>query len=255
MGKLRLLQRGVLFPLLCLLLMVSTVRAEKGVEELAFDVLRNQQAIQELTEEWSRDEKKMVAEIEQLRAQLNRLQVQSGQVEQALLVEEERIAQQRHRLVEAQKLRDGLHGWLLDVAQRCATGGEQSLPFLAGEREQRQADLEAVLQDPYTPLYEKFRRVFEVLLVETEYGYSNEVYRDNIVLEGRDVQVDLLRIGRTALFFRTPDGTESGYYDPSTQSYELFPDASVDLSAAFALVRRETAAKMVFLPVGRILVP
>ncbi|WP_321390068.1 DUF3450 family protein [uncultured Desulfuromusa sp.] len=255
MENLRLLQRGWLVSLLILMLLVPAVRAEETLKQLAFDTLQNKQEIQKVIETWSRDERNMVAEIEQLGARLERLRSHSHQASQALEAEEQRIAQQRHRLVESQKLRDGMDEWLQDVAQRYAAETEQSLPFLALERGKRQADLEDVLADPYMPLYEKFRRVFEVLLVETELGYSSEVYQDSIVLEGKSLQVDLLRVGRTALFFRTPDGSGSGFYNPSTRQFELFSDSSVDLSPAFTLVRREAAAEMVSLPIGRIVLP
>ena len=255
MGKLKLLQRGGFISLLCLLCVVPTVRAEKALEKLASDTLQNNQKIQKAAEVWDHDEKKLLAEIGQLNAQLDRLQIQSEQARQALQVEDRRIVQQRHRLIESRKLRDGLQGWLQDIVRQYADEAEQSLPFLVAEREKRQADLEVVLADPYTPLYEKFRRVFEVFLVETEFGHSSEVYRDNIQLGEESLQVDLLRIGRTALFFRTPNGSKGGFYDPSVRQFKLFSESSIDLSRAFALVRREAAAEMVSLPVGRILLP
>ncbi len=234
---------------------VSVVWSEKGLEELAFETLENNQQMQQTTELWSHDERKLLAEIEQLNAQLNRLEVQSEQVGQALQVEGQRIVQQKHRLTESKKLRDGLQGWLQEIIQKYADESEQSLPFLVAEREKRQADLNAVLADPYTPLYEKFRRVFEVFLVETEFGHTSEVYRDNIQLGKESLQVDLLRVGRTALFFQVLDGTKAGFYDPSAKQFKLFAESSVDLSRAFALVRREAAAEMVSLPVGRIVLP
>ena len=255
MQKLKLFQRGCFVALLCLLCGAPVFGAEKPLEELASGTLRNQQQMQQMEETWSQDEKKLLSEMERLNNRLGRLQLQSEQLRQALQAEDRRVVQQRHRLTETRKLRDGLEVWLLEVARKYANEAEQSLPFLVTERGKRQADLEAVLADPYTPLYEKFRRVFEVFLVETEFGYSSEVYRDDIQLAEKKLQVDLLRIGRTALFFRTPDGSQSGFFDPSTRQFKLFPEQSTDLSRAFALVRREAAAEMVSLPVGRILLP
>ncbi len=255
MEKLRVLRQSCLFALLCVLCSGVVVWAEQGLEGLASETLENNQQIQKTSELWNREQKKMLAEFEQLNAQLDRLQVQSEQVGQALQAEDRRIAQQKHRLAESKKLRDGLQGWLQKIVQRYADETGQSLPFLVAEREKRQTDLDTVLADPYTPLYEKFRRVFEVFLVETEFGHTSEVYRDNIKLGEESLQVDLLRMGRTALFFQAPDGTKAGFYDPSTKQFKLFAESSVDLSRAFALVRREAAAEMVSLPVGRIALP
>lgn len=255
MRRSRWLQGGGFVTLFFLLFNVPVVQAEKNLAGIAADTLRNQQQVQKMSEVWSAEEKKLFAELELLSNQLDNLQVQSDQLSQVLLAEERRIAQQRHRLTETKGLRDGLQSWLQDVVQQYRTQTQLSLPFLAAEREKRLTDLETVVVDPFTPLYEKFRRVFEVFLVETEFGYSSEVYRDNIELAGVRLQVDLLRVGRTALFFRTPDGSRSGYYDPSVQQFRFFSESSPDLSGAFAMVRRESAAKMVSLPVGRILLP
>lgn len=254
MKKLKLFLQGCFVALLCLFCGVPVFGAEKALEELASGALRNQQQIQKMAETWSAEEKKLLVKIERLTARRDRLQVQSEQLGQALKVEDQRVAQQRHRLAETKKLRDGLQVWLQEIVRQHSDEAEQSLPFLVVEREKRQADLETVLVDPYTPLYEKFRRVFEVFLVETEFGYSSEVYRDDIQLGENKLQVDLLRIGRTALFFRTPDGSKSGFYDPLTQQFRSFSE-SIDLSRAIALVRREAAAEMVSLPVGRIVLP
>ncbi len=110
-----------------------------------------------------------------------------------------------------------------------------------------------MLNDPYTPVYEQFRRLFEALLVESEYGYSSEVYRSEIEIGGEKTQVDLLKVGRLALFYRTLDGRSAGVFNPASGVYHSLSDDAVDdITHAFTIVRRESAAKMVALPVGRI---
>jgi hypothetical protein len=255
MEKLKLFQRGGLIVLLCLLGGTPVFGAKKALDELSSDVLQNYQQTQQVREAWSKEEKQLLSEIEWLSNRQQQLQQQSEQFRQVLQVENRRVTQQHRRLTETKKLRNGLLVLLQGFIQQYVDESGQSLPFLAAEREKRQADLETVLVDPYTPLYEKFRRVFEVFLVETEFAYSSEVYRDNIQVSGTQLQVDLLRIGRTALFFRTPDGSKSGYFDPSNQQFQFFPGQSTDLSRAFAMVRREAAPEMVSLPVGRIIAP
>lgn len=255
MKKLKLFRRGSLVVLLCLLCGARVFGAEKALDELSANALQNYQQVQQMREAWSVKEKQLLSEIERLSSRQQQLQLQSEQLRQILQVENRRVAQQNRRLAEAKKMRNGLLVLLQRFAQQYVDESKQGLPFLAAEREKRQADLKTVLVDPYTPLYEKFRRVFEVFLVETEFGYSSEVYRDNIQLSGTRLQVDLLRVGRTALFFRTPDGSKSGFFNPLTRQFQIFPKQSTDLSRAFALVRRETAPEMVSLPIGRIVLP
>jgi len=170
-----------------------------------------------------------------------------------ILVEDRRVEQQQHRLVESQKLRDGLQLWLQDLHAELERANATTLPFLVEERRERLEALTSVVNDPYTSLDEQFRRVFEALLVEAEYGYSSEVYRDEIELDGEITEVDLLRVGRLSLLFRTLDHQRVGVYDPATQQYAWLPsDTVATVSQTFAVVRRESAAQMVILPIGRI---
>lgn len=226
------------------------------LDAMAVETLRDAQQVQKLAKEWDDHEKKIRAEILALEERSNRLSDQLERLDQAVVIEEQRITQQRRRLSESLRLREGLLDWLQDVDGRLEQVKGQGLPFLAAERQRRLADLREVLADPHVPLYEQFRRVFEVLLVETEYGHSSEVYRDSVFVDGEELQVDLLRVGRLALFFRTLDGKKTGVFDPATEQFRwLDEDALGGISRAFAVVRRETAPEMVTLPVGRIVRP
>ena len=230
--------------------------AAQSLDGLAGQALQREQQTQQMREEWSREQQDLLNNIENLQQKSERLKLQSERLEQALAIEEQRIAEQQRRLVETERLRDGLLVWLQGVCRQLEQSVQQGLPFLAEERQQRIADLNRVLADPRTPLYEQFRRVFEALLVEAEYGYSNEVYRGEIRLGEETVQVDLLRVGRLALLFRVLDRQSVGMYDPASGAFTLLPDDHLAaVSRAFTVVRRESVAEMTALPIGRIMVP
>jgi len=233
-----------------------SVWAARSLDGLAGQALQHEQQTQQMREEWSREQQDLLKRIANLRQKSERLKWQSERLDQALVIEEQRIVEQQRRLVETERLRDGLLVWLQGVRQQLAQSVQQGLPFLAGERQQRLVDLTDVLADIQTPLYEQFRRVFEALLVEAEYGYSNEVYRGEIRLDGETVQVDLLRVGLLALLFRVLDRQSVGMYDPATGDFSLLPDENLSsVSRAFTVVRRESVAEMTSLPIGRIVLP
>lgn len=227
--------------------------AQDGLDELSLARLQSDQKTQQINEEWDDVERKLRAEIARETATFQQLESRSQRFDQMLTVEERRIKQQQHRLVESQKLRDGLQRWLQELRVKIENQSGTTLPFLVAERQERLESLAAVVNDPYVSLDEQFRRVFEVLLVEAEYGYSSEVYRDKVAIEGEVVEVDLLRVGRLALLFRTLDHQGVGMYDPVAQQYHWLPSDHLSaISQTFAVVRRESAAQMVILPVGRI---
>jgi len=83
---------------------------------------------------------------------------------------------------------------------------EADLPFLMDERRQRVARLEGVMDDPARSPAERYRLVVEAYQIENEYGRTIEAYRGDIEVDGRQYEnVEFLRIGRTALIFRTDD--------------------------------------------------
>lgn len=231
----------------------SAGAADLSLDQIAGETLARQRQVQLLEEGWSKEEQQLLFQIEAVEQQRERLRQQNARLVHALEVEQRRIEDQQRRLAETARLRDNLLSWLEEQSQRLAADMSQGLPFLQAERERRLTDLQLVLADPYAPLFEQFRRVFEALLVEAEYGYSHDVYRDEIILEGQPVQVDLVRIGRLALFYRTLDRSGVGIYDPIARQFR--PLAQEDLASvarADALIQREIAPTLVSLPVGGI---
>ncbi len=239
-----------------LLLPSSGWSAARELDHMAIEALENRQRIQALEQDWSREERQLLSRIESLGSATADLQLRLRKLEQMLEAETQRIAMQQRRLVESEKLRTGLQVWLQGVVQRLEASRDAGLPFLRTERQRRLQDLEVLLNDPYTPSYEQFRRIFEALLVEAEYGHSNEVYRAEIELDGEPTQVDLLRVGRLALFYRTLDRQGAGVFDPAAGRFTALPEGTLEeVSRAFRVVRREAAAEMTALPVGRIELP
>lgn len=232
---------------------VCAVADTIGLDQIAEQTLQQQRQAQLLEEGWSKEQQQLLFKIEAAEQQRDRLRQQNARLIHALGVEQQRIEAQQRRLEETARLRENLLVWLEGQALRLEEDVHRGLPFLQTERERRLADLQLVLADPYAPLYEQFRRVFEALLVEAEYGYSHDVYRDEIILERQPVQVDLVRVGRLALFYRTLDRSSVGVYDPATRQFR--PLVSADIAAvarADALIQREIAPVLISLPVGRI---
>ena len=88
---------------------------------------------------------------------------------------------------------------------------ELDTPFLTLEREQRVANLAALIDRADVTAGEKFRRIMEAYLVEVDYGRTIEAYRSELAMNGDVRTVDFLRIGRVGLYYQTLDGEESGH--------------------------------------------
>ncbi len=246
----------IMLPALGICISVATGHtAERSMEHLAIGTLKDGQQTQEMVEAWDDEGNRLQQQIAEARAALETLTLESDQLDRALDSEKKEIAEFHRRKVETERLRSGLQRWLQTVLLQLQESRDTSLPFLPEERENRLQELNALLLEPGHPLHEKFRRTFEALQVETEYGFTSEVYRDEITLEGQKVVVDLLRVGRLALLFRSLDQKRAGFFNPATQEFQAMEEGVPEIGEAFRVVRGEVAAKMVMLPVGRIRVP
>ena len=128
-----------------------------------------------------------------------------------------------------------------------------SLPFLPAERELRLASLSSELVRPDVASGEKLRRLMEALQVEASYGASVEVYQDQISLAGVDLNADVLRLGRVALFWSTPDGSRVGTYDQATNQWtELSDGENRTIAMAMEMATRQRPMELIAMPLGRI---
>jgi len=99
------------------------------------------------------------------------------------------------------------------------------VPFLSQERSQRLASLNEMMERADIAASEKFRRVLEAYQVEVDYGRTIEAYSDMLSLNGTEMDVDFLRIGRVAFIYQTRDGSNMGLWNTDKKVWETL-DAS-----------------------------
>ena len=131
---------------------------------------------------------------------------------------------------------------LLPLMLRMVEGLEKfvalDLPFLATERKQRVESLKKLMGDPSANNADKFKRILEAWQIEAEYGRSLGTERAEI--EGRTV--DVLRVGRTALYSLSGDGKQAGMWDASSGQWTELPHRHVSEIRRGLRMARETAA-------------
>ena len=164
-----------------------------------------------------------------------------------------RVVELERRLAESGRLEAGLADSLRILALRLSELVERDLPFLHQERTARLDLLEREMIRPDLSSPEKLRRLLEALQIEAQYGGDLELYQDRIVVAGDSLYVDLLRVGRLAVYWRTPDGKRGGQFDIGQKSFVELPGnllRSIDLAMEIAVGQRST--DLIDLPLGRI---
>ncbi len=120
---------------------------------------------------------------------------------------------------------------------------EKDLPI---KREERIAGIERLrelMDNPNVDASEKFRSVFELYQIESEYGRAVQAYTDKVVIGGNELEVDMLHIGRIALVYQTRDGVESGMWDHAAQKWiPLDESYRKPIKQALAVAQKKAAA-------------
>lgn len=124
---------------------------------------------------------------------------------------------------------------ILPLMTRMITGLERfidlDVPFLLDERQARVARLRGLLERSDVTVASQFSNVLEAWLIEMEdYGTTGDVYTDEIMTaEGVLREVELLRIGRIALLYVTPDNTRAGAWDARSGQFVAVNDLAGEI--------------------------
>jgi hypothetical protein len=125
------------------------------------------------------------------------------------------------------------------------------VPFLAEERNSRVANLTTVLERADVTAAEKFRVVMEAWQIENDYGRTIEAYTDELVINGNTREVDVLRIGRVALMYQTPDGQISGSWDKEAGDWvEVDSSYRNAIRNGIRLARNQIGPDLLLLPIS-----
>jgi hypothetical protein len=125
------------------------------------------------------------------------------------------------------------------------------LPFDFAERKRRLAFLRSAMDKSELPLAERFRRLLDVVSIEVAYGYGQHISQDVIVIDKKPMQVNLLRLGRLAWFFMTPDEQQFGWFDRQSRQWNTIPlNEQGDLRLAMAITMNKQIAEIVNVPLG-----
>ncbi len=126
------------------------------------------------------------------------------------------------------------------------------VPFLAEERSKRLASLNAMLTRADVSVAEKFRRVLEAYQVEVDYGRTIEAYTGLQEVNGQQLDVDFLRVGRVSLVYRSRDGKAMGVWDQKSQSWLTLDDEyRSDINKALRIARKQLAPDLIVVPVAQ----
>jgi len=125
------------------------------------------------------------------------------------------------------------------------------VPFLPEERAKRVNDLGTMMERADIAVSEKFRRVLEAYQIEVDYGRTIEAYSGLLTIEGQEMNVDFMRIGRISLVYQTRDGSRLGQWDQSSAQWQsLSQDYRLGINKALRIARKQLAPDLIMVPLS-----
>ncbi|MGD9546612.1 MAG: DUF3450 domain-containing protein [Candidatus Krumholzibacteriia bacterium] len=256
MNSNRMAYRGWFYALAAFLAATGEAWAQTGQEarEAVDQAVEVRQQTQQGLDAWAEEKDDLLRRFRQAQASVEWLEERQGVEQQRVLGLEGRIAELERRLGEADRLEGSLQDTLQVLFHRLEDSVSRSLPFLPGERRFRLETLRDELSRPDIASAEKLRRLLEALQVEAAYGATAEVYQGEIEVAGETIFADILRLGRVALFWMTPDRKQAGTYDQGEGAWLALADGGARrrIGLAMEMASRLRPVELIELPLGRI---
>jgi hypothetical protein len=125
-------------------------------------------------------------------------------------------------------------------------------PFLMKERTARVERLREVMERSDVSAAEKFRIVIEGYQIENDYGRTIEAYKGSTEINGNQLEVDFLRIGRVALLYQTVGGEHTGAWDKTAGAFVELPPATYQKQVldGLKIARKQVAPDLLVVPVA-----
>ena len=170
--------------------------------------------------------------------QSQQLKVYAEQLEELAGGQEAERDSLQRQLAEVDRTERELLPLMLRMTQGLESIVAEDLPFLQQERRDRIAGIKRLMADPSATNPDRFKRILEAYQIEAEYGRTLGAERTQV--ENRSV--DVLRVGRTALYYLSIDGREAGWWNAAQKRWDKLDGGEITQVRRGLRMARETLA-------------
>jgi hypothetical protein len=123
-------------------------------------------------------------------------------------------------------------------------------PFLQKERLARIDLIKGMMDRPDVSLPDKYRRIMEAYQIEMEYGRTIDTTTETITIDNTPVTVEVLRIGRLAIFYQTLDAKKSGFWNKQEKQWNpLTDDYNRSIAQGIQIAKKQAPPDLIKLPI------
>lgn len=213
--------------------------------------IQQAQAAQDQIDEIVTETRSLAEEFRAVMKEVDGLIVYNTLLERQIADQEQELANLRESIDQVQVIERQILPLLTRMIDGLERFVELDVPFLLEERTARVENLKALLGRADVTAAEKFRVVMEAWQIENDYARTIFTYTDELPVEGVTREVDVLQIGRVALLYQTPDGTQSGAWNQTDRVWEpVGNEFRNQIRQGIRLARNQVAPDLLLLPIA-----
>lgn len=221
----------------------SNIEQSTKVIEKSNDQLKQYQTRIDKSEE-QREE--LYSEYKYVNGSLKNTRTYNEQLERIIQSQNNELKSIDQQLIDIEQTQKNIFPLMIDMITSLKLLVKEDLPFLLLERLDRVKKLEETLNRADIKTHEKYRILLEAFKIEYDYAKTIETYQE--VIDGKTVNV--LRLGRVALYTQSLNAKEYAYYNKSTQSWQEVDDATSksNIRRAIKIARKQENVNLLNLP-------
>ena len=215
------------------------------------DNIHSEQRSQKHIDQLSEATQTMLGEYQSLSRELDGLNVYNDQMQRLVTSQDEEKQSIAEQIQDVDLTRQQIVPLMLRMIGQLETFISTDRPFLLAERTRRVQQLIELMDRSDVTLSEKYRRILEAYQIELDYSRTLEAYQEVLEVDGIPRTVDVLRVGRTGLYYQTLDRKSTAYRDHQQQAW-----VAVDATQSRAIQRglriasQQLAPELLELPVA-----
>jgi hypothetical protein len=151
------------------------------------------------------------------------------------------------------KTRQGLVPLMLKMIDSIDDFVALDLPFEREERADRIGYLREMMVDSNVTTAEKYRKVLEAYQIEMDAGRFSAVTQGKQLIDGIELTVNTLQVGRIALVAQTLDVKKTWVWNVKDKAWQALDDSwRRPIRDAIAIVRKDKSPALILLPVAAV---
>lgn len=194
----------------------------------------------------------LISKYKQVSKTIEGLRVYNSQLEKQLESQQEIMTRLEESIGDITIIQRQIQPLIIEMLDGIEQFIELDAPYRKETRLERVENLRDILTDSGVTPAEKFRQVLEIYSIESEYAKKIDTYTDSINIDGQELNVDILAVGRVALMFQTPDGSMTGAWDRESEQWVIL-DAGKYKAAVrngVRMAQKKAQNDIMFLPIS-----